>query len=241
MTGYIEGSLTDPDAESRGCSETAEQSVAVAHRLALPAAQPARHRASTAGRPASRAGRRGHRPDVAARAADTLGERRRAGRARGRRLHAGEPQHRRRPSRHAVRASGGHPGPRGGGRQPRPADEPRPLPRADRRGKPDRAGPSPACRGSARSRSPTSPAAASRAPARSTTRRSRRRSTISATTASSGSRRSHPATATRRSTRSGRRSARRSAMWIHVADLGASRQRRYLCNVDPYCSTGGER
>ena len=64
-----------------------------------------------------------------------------ARRARRRRVHPREPQPRRRPPRYAVRARGRHPGAGQRRRQPAPADEPRPLPRPDRRGEPDRADP----------------------------------------------------------------------------------------------------
>ena len=100
-------------------------------------------------------------------------------------VHAGEPEHRRRPSAHPVRQGRGHPGAGRGRRQSLPANESRPLPRTDRRGEPDPTGRTGAARASARSRSRTSPVAANPAPARSTTRRSPPRSTGSATTASS--------------------------------------------------------
>ena len=124
----------------------------------------------------------------------TLRADRRARRARGCGVLPGEPQHRGRPPRHAVRQGGRHPRAGRGRRQPAPADEPRPLPRPDRRGEPDRADPRQRRPASARSRSRTCPAAASRGPARSTTRRSPPPCTRSATPAWSASRPGPPAT-----------------------------------------------
>ena len=54
-------------------------------------------------------------------------------------VRAREPQHGRRPPRHAVRPGCRHPRPRARHRLTPPAAQPRPLPRADRRGEPHRA------------------------------------------------------------------------------------------------------
>ena len=99
-------------------------------------------------------------------AKETLKTRRRHGRGGRRGLHARKPQPGGRPSRRALRARWGHD--RAGlfDRQSAAAAQPRPLPRPDRRGEPDRALPQGACPGSARSRWPTYRAAANRAPAR---------------------------------------------------------------------------
>ena len=138
MTGYVDGELVDPyGAEALLASAALSVEASRSARRAEP--QPARHRPRRR-RPAGAAGRGGHRPDVGGGRRDA-GPGGRAGGARGRGVHPGEPQHRGRPPRHAVRPGRGHPRPRRGGRQPPPADEPRPLPRADRRGEPHPAGP----------------------------------------------------------------------------------------------------
>ena len=156
MTGYVARHADRPGRRRR----------AARHRRAVdPGRAPARHPdASTCTAPgwaraACRCGRSRSSPGAMwVAAADTLRAGRRAGRARGRRVLPGEPQHRGRPPRHAVR-----PGRRHacalvrGRRQPAPADDAGPLPRPDRRGEPDRAGPRAAAPRSARSRSPTCP------------------------------------------------------------------------------------
>ena len=139
MTGYVEGDLTDPD----GADDAA------AHR----ASSPSRRRSGWAARHLNLHGTGLDGKGLPVRpvdvvtgtmwlaAADDAAPDRRPRRPAGRRLHAGEPEHRRRPPRHAVRPGGRHPGAGPGGGQPAPADEPGPLPRPDRRGEPDRARP----------------------------------------------------------------------------------------------------
>ena len=85
----------------------------------LPAAEPARHRPGRPGA-ADQAGRGRHARDVAAGREDARADRR-AGRARRPCVHAGEPEHGRRPPRHAVREGRRHAGAGGGRRQPAPA------------------------------------------------------------------------------------------------------------------------
>ena len=108
MTGYVSGNLTDPEGADELLA-SAERSIEVAAPLGVP-------RLNLHGtgldepRPAGDAGRGGHRRDVAGRRRDARPGRR-AGRARGRHLLPGEPQHRGRPPRRAVRAGRGHPGP----------------------------------------------------------------------------------------------------------------------------------
>ena len=172
MTGYIRGTLTDQD----GIDEllrTAVESLAGRRASRLPAAQPARHRAGRR-RTAGRARRGRHAGDVARRGAHPDPDRR-AGRAAGRVFtlenlntavdHPGTPFASAADTLALVEAVDAP-----------SANEPGPVPRADRRGEPHRAGRAGAAPGSARSRSPTCRAGASRAPGRSATRPSPRRS-----------------------------------------------------------------
>ncbi len=198
MTGYVDGDLVDPDG-AEACSRTAEQSVAAAAPLGTPNLNLHGTGLDGQGLPV-RSGRGRHRRDVAGggrtlRAVAALGEREGV-------VFCLE----------NLNTAVDHPGTpfataadtRGAGRrrrQPAPADEPRPLPRPDRRGEPRSSWSGRRRPGSARSRSPTSRAGASRAPARSTTRRSRARCTRSGTPAWSASRPGRRVTARSRSSR----------------------------------------
>ena len=143
MTGYITGTLADPDGAEE-LLRTAEQSLKVAEQLDCPRLNVHGTGLDGQGLPVIPA-------DVVTPAmwltggqdADAAGRAGRAGRAG---VHPGEPQHRRRPPRHAVRQGRGHAGAGRGRRQPAPEAEPRPLPRPDRRGEPHRSWSSAHCR-----------------------------------------------------------------------------------------------
>ena len=172
MTGYITGTLADPDGADE-LLRTAEESLKVAEKLDCPRLNVHGTGLDGQGLPVIPA--EVVTPAMWLQAVKTLTRLAELGERAGRVFtlenlntavdHPGTPfaQGRR------------HAGAGGGRRQPAPEAEPRPLPRPDRRGEPRAAGRARAAGRSARSRSPTCPGAASRAPARSTTRRWRRR------------------------------------------------------------------
>ena len=135
MTGYVEGSLTDPARGIPRLLETAEQSIEVAHRLGCPRLNLHGTGLDALGQPVDPVEEVTGRmwlPHATPWASSPRWPSRPASSSRWR---TSTPRW----TIPACRSRGPRtPCPRGGGRQPWPAAQPGPLPRADRRGEPDR-------------------------------------------------------------------------------------------------------